>query len=104
MIFDGTSRLGEVMVTILQFATSDWKIRQRLIDMQLLAKSHTSEEIGCELITVLQAQYKISAGTLLASMHDRVSANTVAMSTVKVLYPEIVNVGYSSHTLEHVRE
>ena len=55
MIFDGTSHLGEVMVTILQFATSDWKIRQRLTDMQLLAKSHTGEEIACEPIIVLQA-------------------------------------------------
>ena len=36
------------------------------------------------------------------SMHD--STNTVAMSTVKVLYPDIVDVGCFSHTLDHVGE
>ena len=37
-------------------------------------------------------------------MHDRVSANNVAMSTVKVLYPEVFDVGCFSHTLDHVGE
>ena len=104
VIFDGTSRLGEAMVIILQFVTRYWKIEQRLIHMQLLAKSLTGEEIARELITVLQAKYGISAGTLLASMHDRASTNAVALTTAKVLYPEIVDVGCFSHTLDHVGE
>ena len=104
VIFDGTCRLGEALVIILRFVTRDWSIEQRLIRVQLLAKSLSGEEIARELITVLQVQYGVSAGTLLAAMHDRASTNTLAMTTVKVLYPEIVDVGCFSHTLDHVGE
>ena len=37
-------------------------------------------------------------------MHDRAATNTVAMSTVKVLYPDIFDVGCFSYTLDHVGE
>ena len=104
VIFDGTSHLGEALAIIVRFVTGDWRIEQRLIRMQLLAKSLTGEEIARELISVLQALYEISVGGLLAAMHDRASNNTVAMSTVKVLYPDILDVGCFSHTLDHVGE
>ena len=68
----------------------------------VLAKSLTGEEIAHELITVLQVQYGVGTSTLLPAMHDRASTNTLAMTTVKVLYPEIVDVGCFGHTLDHV--
>ena len=37
-------------------------------------------------------------------MHDRVSSNDVAMRTVKVVYPSLVDVGCFSHTLNLVGE
>ena len=104
VIYDGTSRLGEALVILVRFVTGDWRIEQCLIRMQLLAKSLAGEEIARELVSVLQAQYGISVGGLPAAMHDRASTNTVAMSTVKVLYPDILDVGCFSHTLDHVGE
>ena len=50
------------------------------------------EYIACELIT-LQVQYGIFPGKLLAAMHDRASTNNVPMVTVKVIYPECLDVG-----------
>ena len=98
VIFDGTSRMGEAMAIIVQYVTAEWKIEQCLNCVQPLAKSLAGEEIARELISVLQVQHGIGAGILLAAMHDRASTNTVAMSTVKALYPDTFDVGCFSHT------
>ena len=52
VIFDGTTRLGEAMAIITHFVDTKWAIQQRLIHMQLLAKSLTGEEIARELLIV----------------------------------------------------
>ena len=39
VIFDGTTRMGEAMGIVVRYITSDWKIQQRLIRLQLLAQS-----------------------------------------------------------------
>ena len=104
VIFDGTTRIGEALVIILRFIGDDWEVTHRLIRMQLLAKSLTGEEIARELISVLQADYHVGAKALVGSMHDRASVNIVAMSTIKVLYPEVFDVGCFSHTIDHVGE
>ena len=61
VIFDGTTRLGEAMAIVLQFVDSKWELQQRLVRLQLLAKSMTGEEIAQELVNVLSVQYGISS-------------------------------------------
>ena len=46
MIFDGTSRLGEALAIVLRFVGENWIIEQRLVRIQLLAKSMSGEEIA----------------------------------------------------------
>ena len=47
VIFDGTLRLGEALAVILRFVDrSTLKSHQRLVHMQLLAKSLTGEEVA----------------------------------------------------------
>ena len=70
----------------------------------MLVKSMTGEEIARELVNILSVEYGVSVERLLACMHDRASANGVAMRTIKVLYPNIINIGCYSHTLDHVGE
>jgi len=53
VIFNGTSRRGEVLAVVLRFADSDAKIQQHLIQMMFLMKSLTGEETARELIHVL---------------------------------------------------
>ena len=50
VVFDGTTRLGEVLVVVLRFLDSDWTIQQRLVRVKTLAKSMQGEEIALELI------------------------------------------------------
>ena len=102
VIFDGTSRHGEALAIILRFADDEWIVQQRLVRVQMLSKSLTGEEIARELINVLSVTYHIRSGNLLATMRDRASSNGVAIRTIKVVYPGIVDVGCFSHTLDHV--
>ena len=46
-------------------------------------KTMTGEEIACELVNILFVEYSISTEWLLACMHDRTSANGVAMGTIQ---------------------
>ena len=103
VIFDGTSRLGEALAIILRFVDrSSLKIHQRLVRMQLLAKSLTGEEVARELLSVLSTEYGVVSSNLLAVMRDRASVNSVAVRTLKVLYPNILDIGCFSHTIDHV--
>ena len=57
-----------------------------------------------EIISTLSINYHISPTSVLASMRDRTSTNNVALRTLKVLYPNIVDIGCLSHTIDHVGE
>ena len=102
VIFDGTSRLGEAMAILVRFVSDEWNLEQRFIRMQMLAKSLTGEEVARELISVLSIKYSVKSELLLAAMRDWASVNNLAMQTVKVVYPLIVDIGCFSHTLDHV--
>ena len=97
VIFDGTTRLGKTLAIVLRYVSDEWSLEQRLIRLQLLAKSLTGEEIARELIHVLMT-YRISSSNLLAAMRDRASTNNVALRTVAVVYPSMLDVGcFSPH-------
>lgn len=105
VIFDGSSRLGEALAIILCFVDrSTLTIHQRLVRVQILAKSMAGEEVAQELLSVLSTEYGIASSNLLAAMHDRASVNTVAVRTLKVLYPNLLDIGCYSHTIDHVGE
>jgi hypothetical protein len=105
VIFDGTSRLGEALVVVLRFMDLDsWSPQQRLVRMQLLAKSMCGDEIARELISIPSTELGIPGAKLLASMRDRASTNNVAMRTMKVVYPHLLDIGCYSHTIDHVGE
>ena len=97
VVFDGTTRLGEAMAVVIRFIDSDWKIQQRLVRLMLLAKSLIGEEVARELIVVLSTTLGIGTQRLLAAMRDRAAVNGAAMRTVKVLYPNVLDVGCFSY-------
>ena len=57
--FDGTTRLGEAVAIVLRFVDDGWNIKQRLVHLQIIAKSLTGEELARELIVILSVQYSI---------------------------------------------
>ena len=102
IIFDGTLRLGEALAIVVCFVNDDLSIHQRLVRLQMLTKSLTGEEIARELITVLSVSYGIHPNNLLGAMRDRASTNNVAMRTLMIVYPKVVDIGCFSHTIDHV--
>ncbi len=102
VIFDGTCRQGEALAILVRFVSSAWTLEQRLIRLQMLTKSMTGEEIARELISVLSATYGVKSDVLLGAMHDRASVNSVAMRTLKIVFPLIMDIGCFSHTIDHV--
>jgi len=93
VVYDGTTRLGEALAIILRFVSSGWKIEQRLVRVQMLSQSLSGEEIARELISIPSVSFSIGSSDLFASMRDRASANNVAMQTLKIVYPSLVDVG-----------
>ena len=79
VIFDGTLRLVEALAIIVRFVDrSSLKIQQRLLHMQLLAKSLSGEEVARELLSVLSTEYGVVSSNLVAVMRDRASVNSVS--------------------------
>lgn len=89
---------------MLCFVNDDWQIQHRIICLQLLAQSVIGEEIARELISVLHVSFGIGVGALVGAMRYRASIYNVAMTTVKVLHPDILDVGGYSHKIDHVGE
>ena len=52
VIFDGTTRLGEAIVILIRHVADDWNLVQRILQVRLLAKSMTGNEIARELISI----------------------------------------------------
>ena len=99
----------ELAVLVRHFAivvryVDNFQIEQRLICLQLLAKSLKGEEIAREVVHTLSTEYGVAGNHLLAAARDRVAANSVAMRTIKILFPDVFDIGCYSHTLDHVGE
>ena len=102
VIFDGTTYMGEALAIVVLYVSDNWVIQQKLMRLQILAKSLSGEEVARELISVLSVNFGVSPNQLLAVMRDRASVNEVALKTVKIVYPYCLNVGCFSHTIDHV--
>ena len=90
------------MVIVLRFVDKDWCIQQKVARLLLVAQSMTGEELTRELVLNLSTELGITGNLLLASIHDRASVNNVAMQTLKIIYPNVIDIGCFSHTLDHV--
>ena len=70
----------------------------------LLAKSLTGEEVVRQLIVRLTTELGSESDLLIAAMCDHVSMNNVAIRTLSIVFPKVLDIGCFSHTLDHVGE
>ena len=101
IIFDGTTRLGEVLVVVVRFL-EEWAIKQRLVSVQFLQKSVNGDELAMLIISILSVSLGVESGRLLAVMRDGASVNAAALRTVAIVYPSLLDVCCISHTLDLV--
>ena len=52
----------------------------------------TGEVIARELIGMLSTSYGIASDRLLTAMRDRASVNNVAMRTLQIVYPHVLDI------------
>ena len=104
IIFDGTTHICEAFVVVLCYLTDDWELKQCVGQLKQVAKTMTGEEIAQQIIVILSTEFGISSNLIVAAMCDRASVNDVAMRTIKVVYNELLDVGFFSHTLNQVGE
>lgn len=75
------------MVFVVRFIDDHWSPQQRLVRLQMLAKTVEKRyNVARELTTTLSTQLSISPGRLLTSMRDWVASNGAAMRTLKVVH------------------
>lgn len=70
----------------------------------LVTKPMSGEELAHQLLSTLSADFSIPSSSLLAAARDGASVNNVAIRHLKILYPNLVDIGCFSHTLDHVGE
>ena len=75
VIFDRSTRLGEALAIIVRFIDKDWNIQQRLLKLEMLAKSMNAEELAQRLIQCLAVEYGMQTNHLLAAMRDGATVN-----------------------------
>jgi len=103
VVFDGTTRLGEVLVLIVCFL-DEWTVEQRLVSVQFMQKSLNGEELARQIISALSVTLGIESGRLLAAIRDGASVNTAALRTVAIVYPYVLDIRCISHTPDLVEE
>lgn len=58
LIFDGSTRLGEAIVIIVRFVSENWSIVQRLIRLDICAKSVNAQDLAHVLNDCLSVDYQ----------------------------------------------
>ena len=102
VIFDGSTRLGEALAIVVRFVDDEWNVQQRLLRLQVLAKSLKANELAQCLIQSLAVEYLIRPGVLLAAMKDRAAVNHAALEQVKFFFPQLLDITCFSHTIDNV--
>ena len=104
VIYDGTTRLGEALAIVLRYVGNDWTIQQRLVGLQLLAKSFTGKEIACELVSVLSTTYGIGSDRLLAAMRDGASTKWCSYAYFGSCVSQVYGYNMLFHMIDRVGE
>ena len=65
-----------------------------------MKKSITGKEVAREIINVLAVSLEIQSHPLIAAMRDGTTVNSVAMRTIGVIFPHVLDLRCFSHTLD----
>ena len=101
LIFDGSTRLGEALAIVVRFIDSQWLIQQRLVKLEVLARSINVEQLAQRLIQCLAIECMIRPDQLLASMRDGAAVNEAALRQVSFFFSNVFNVTCFSDTIDN---
>ena len=100
--FDRSTRQGEAIVIAVRFVKDDWCIVQRLIRIDVCAKSVKADGLALVLKKCLSVEYSVRADSLMAAIRDGASVNQAALNCIQFIFPKTFNVVCFTHTLDNV--
>ena len=106
VIFDGTTKVGEVFAIVFRWVTSNLEIIKRLVDVGKYTYSFRTEELVAAVVSILN-RYGVFKGTkppnklngnVIAFQRDRVAVNSAAVAILLRNYINSKDMGCLSHT------
>ncbi|CAM9908936.1 unnamed protein product [Heterosigma akashiwo] len=82
VVFDGASWVGECLVVVFRAVRDDWTILQRVVKVNLLAKSMDNRHIKAELVECILGDMRKSFRDVIGFSYDRASANKKAITAL----------------------
>lgn len=103
VIFDGTTRCGEVLSVVVRFCTQAFEIKHRLIALRTAAKHMSGAQLSAMIVRILIRTVGVDAlDRVLACTRDSCSTNGAALTSLKLgALPNLVDVLCFSHTLHN---
>ena len=92
VIFDGTARMGEALAIIGRFVQEDFIPTQRLIRLEVLAKSLKGDELAQRLVSCLAVKHNFGPNTIIGGIRDGASVNGAALRQLKFFYSNLSDV------------
>lgn len=102
VIFDGSTRQGEAIAIILRFVNDNWEIVQRLVRIDIVAKSVTGNQLSQVLLECLFTDLQLRGQQVLAMMRDGASVNGAAIRNLQAFMPQMMDITCFAHTLDNV--
>ena len=84
------------------FVDNDWNIVQRLIRIDICAKSVNGDQFSQVLNERLGIEYGVRGDPLVTAMRDGPSVNQAALNPIQFIISKTFNVVCLSHTLDNV--
>lgn len=82
------------------FLESGWP-QQRVVALKLLEKSVKASELAQVFNKVMTQEYALEADKILAIGNDRASVNLAAFNLLQPFFPNALDVGCFSHTINN---
>ena len=102
VIFDGRTRLGLALAIIVRYVQENFKPTQRLIRLEVLAKTLKGDELAQKLMSCLAVDSNFGPNTITGGMRDEASVNGAASRQLKFFYSYLFDVVCFSHTIDNV--
>ena len=90
VIFDGSTGLGEALAIVVRFIDNQWLIQQRVVKLEVLARSMNAEQLAQRLIQCLAVECMIRPDQLLASMRNSEAVIEAALRQVSFFFSQHV--------------
>lgn len=103
VIFDGTTRVDEVLAVVFRFVTEDFTIVQKLVSLAKYKDVKSHEKLATAIMKVLSTYGVLYADGCLGWSNDRAATNLAALDYLTMSYGGL-RMSCLSHTLTHVGE